>query len=77
MRLIRTNGALVDTIYVDNAAKAHLLAWIIYEQGTCAGKIYFISQDDPVEINSFINRILMSAGLPPAKKYVSAKTALP
>ncbi|KTC84036.1 NAD-dependent epimerase/dehydratase family protein [Legionella brunensis] len=76
LKLINNHNALVDTVYVDNAAQAHLLALEhLKETSTCAGKVYFISQDEPVEINAFINRILMAADLPAVQKTISPKLA--
>ena len=76
LRLISSNGVLTDTIYVDNAAKAHLLALDnLRSTAVCAGKVYFVSQDEPIEINAFINHIITGAGLPPTEQFVSARTA--
>ena len=66
----------VDTIYIDNAAHAHLLAW----QALCrnpglSGKVYFISQDEPIELWKMIDLILAAGGKPPVKKKISAAGA--
>jgi len=67
---------LVDTIYVDNAADAHLLALEnLLKNPLLSGNIYFISQDDPVSKWKMINAFLAAAGLPPIKGHVSVKTA--
>jgi 2-alkyl-3-oxoalkanoate reductase len=67
---------LTDTIYIDNAADAHILA---AEKLTInpilSGNIYFISQDEPVSKWYLADRFLDAAGLPPVKGEVSAKTA--
>lgn len=74
-RIGRTDD-LVDTIYVDNAADAHVLAWQkLLENPSLSGNIYFISQDDPVSKWKMINAFLDAAGLPPIKGHVSAKAA--
>ncbi len=57
---------LVDCIYIDNAVEAHLLAADRLHAGSpIAGKIYFISQGEPIDIGELINGILGAAGLPP------------
>lgn len=66
----------VDTIYVDNAALAHILAARkLAENPSLSGNIYFISQDDPVSKWEMANGFLAAAGLPPIRGQVSARTA--
>ncbi len=67
---------LVDTIYVDNAADAHVLAYEkLSSDISLSGNIYFISQDEPVSKWEMANAFLEAAGLPAIKGHVSAKTA--
>ncbi|MCP4113886.1 MAG: NAD-dependent epimerase/dehydratase family protein [Desulfobacteraceae bacterium] len=67
---------LVDTIYVDNAAHAHLLARdSLKRDPNLSGNTYFISQDDPVPLWEMVNSFLAAAGLPPVKGRVSARAA--
>lgn len=67
----------VDTIYIDNAVQAHLLAEEqLAKQPELAGRVFFISQDEPVPVWDMINAILAAAGKPPVKGRVSTKTAL-
>ena len=67
---------LVDTIYVDNAADAHILAsQKLIENPSLSGNIYFVSQDEPVSKWEMANAFLDAAGLPPINGHVSAKTA--
>jgi nucleoside-diphosphate-sugar epimerase len=55
---------LIDTIYVDNAAQAHLQALDALRKGRdCAGKTYFISNDDPRPQKHIIAGLLAAAGL--------------
>ena len=63
----------VDTVYVENAATAHLLATDALAQpdSPAAGKAYFISQGEPVNCWQWIDEILALAGLPPVEKSVS------
>jgi nucleoside-diphosphate-sugar epimerase len=55
---------LIDTVYVDNAARAHLLALDALRAGTdCAGRAYFISNDDPRPQAEIISLLLQAAGM--------------
>lgn len=77
-RLIRVgNGKnLVDTIYINNAADAHILAAEqLKENKAISGKVYFISQDDPVYLWEMINNILIAGGLGPVKLCISKRSA--
>ncbi|NVN89813.1 MAG: NAD-dependent epimerase/dehydratase family protein [Desulfuromonadales bacterium] len=65
LRRIGSRPCLVDTIYVDNAARAHLLAAERLKPGAPpAGKAYFISNGEPVPLWEMIDRILAAADLP-------------
>jgi len=67
---------LVDMIYVENAANAHLLAGDALQLGApVAGKAYFISQCQPVNCWEWIDQILVSAGQSPVKRAISFKAA--
>ena len=66
LRQIGHEDKLIDTVYVDNAAEAHLLAGDHLEYGSaCAGKAYFITQDEPRPCWELINQFLAAAGAPP------------
>ncbi|SLM30843.1 Sterol-4-alpha-carboxylate 3-dehydrogenase (Decarboxylating) [Desulfamplus magnetovallimortis] len=66
----------VDTIYIDNAADAHILAADKLKLNpSISGNVYFISQDEPVRLWDMVDNLLDAAGLPPVKGSVSAKTA--
>jgi len=76
LKMVGPTDDLVDTIYVDNAAWAHILAAEKLEQHPdLSGRIYFISQDDPVSKWQMANAFLHAAGLPPIKGHVSAGVA--
>lgn len=76
LRIVGRTDDRMDTIYVDNAALAHVLAaQKLKENSSLSGNIYFISQDDPVSKWEMVNAFLDAAGLPPVKKRVSAQTA--
>lgn len=66
----------VDCIYIDNAARAHLLAADRLSVGSpIAGKPYFISQGEPMDIAELMNRILAAAGLPPINRTIPPAVA--
>lgn len=76
LKVIGPRDDRVDTIYVDNAADAHVLAAEkLLVRPDFSGNIYFISQDDPISKWEMINAFLDAAGLPPIKGHVSARTA--
>lgn len=55
---------LIDTVYVDNAAEAHLRALDrLQEDGRCGGQTYFISNDDPRPQREIIQGLLSAAGV--------------
>lgn len=55
----------VDLTYVEDAARAHLLAADALAPGSpVAGGVYFISQGDPVVLWPWINDLLADLGLP-------------
>jgi nucleoside-diphosphate-sugar epimerase len=81
-RLRRVGGGtnLVDIAYVENAADAHLLAadallHQVAEATSPAGKVYFISQGEPVNCWQWIDEILALVDLPPVAKSMSRGTA--
>jgi nucleoside-diphosphate-sugar epimerase len=53
LRLVGDVPKKIDTVFVDNAAEAHLLALDRLAIGSpIAGKVYFISQGDPVTLET-------------------------
>lgn len=76
LRIVGSGEQLVDTTYIDNAAQAHLDAMDRLEPGApCAGKAYYISNDEPIPIKTIINRFLVAGGLRPVDKHIGAGTA--
>ena len=66
----------VDTIYIDNAARAHVLAMNALESNSAiSGKVYFISDDDPIPLWEMVNRILDAGGQPPVTRTISPEAA--
>ncbi|WP_245905411.1 NAD-dependent epimerase/dehydratase family protein [Photobacterium lipolyticum] len=77
LKLVGREDKLVDTIYVDNAAYAHILAALRLSepQAVCAGKAYFLSNDEPITMAAMLNKILSCAELPPVRKRVPTSLA--
>lgn len=72
------NGAnLVDMIYVENAAEAHLRAAdaLVETASAVGGNAYFLSQGEPVNCWHWINEILALVDLPPVQKSMSLAAA--
>jgi nucleoside-diphosphate-sugar epimerase len=66
----------VDTTYIDSAAAAHLLAADrLREDSALSGRIYFISQGEPIPAWEMIDAILAAAGRGPVRGRVSHHTA--
>ncbi len=66
----------VAITYIDNAAAAHLQAADALAPGSLnAGKAYFISDEEPVVLWSWIDQLLMDVGLPPINRSISKKMA--
>lgn len=67
---------LADTIYIENAADAHLQAGDALQiKHDLSGNIYFISQGEPVYLWEMINNILKAGNKPPVTKSISRQTA--
>ncbi len=76
LRRVGEGKNLVDMIYVENAAEAHLQAGDVLRDGSpVAGRAYFLSQGEPVNCWQWINEILALADIPPVKKSISASAA--
>ncbi|MEN0111272.1 MAG: NAD-dependent epimerase/dehydratase family protein [Planctomycetota bacterium] len=77
LKRVGPGGNRVDTVYVENAAEAHLLAAdeLARPEPKNAGKAYFVTQDEPVDCWKWIDEVLALVDLPPVKKHVSARLA--
>ena len=77
-RLIRVGQGenKVDIIYIDNAVSAHLKACDALGVGKpTAGKVYFVSDGEPVKLWNWINELLIKTGRPPVSRSISYGTA--
>ena len=55
----------IDSTYIEDAGKAHLLALDLLEpEAACAGRPYFITQGEPWPIRDVINGLLEASGAP-------------
>ncbi len=76
LRRVGDGTNLIDMIYVENAATAHLQAAdALTANSPVAGRAYFISQGEPVNCWGWIDEILALADLPPIKKSISPSAA--
>jgi len=74
--LVGSGDNLIDTTFVDNAARAHLnAAKRLTPGGPVAGKVYFISQGDPRPVRTMVNSLLQAAGLPPVTRSIPLPVA--
>jgi nucleoside-diphosphate-sugar epimerase len=76
LRRIGQRNNLVDSVYIDNAADAHLLATDRLAHGSAlAGRAYFITNGEPLPLWNLIDQILHAGGLPPTTRSVSPTVA--
>lgn len=73
LRIVGNGRNRVDMVHVENAADAHLLA----EQNIarCAGRAYFITNNEPVVLWDWINNLLVSLGEKPITRRISLRAA--
>jgi nucleoside-diphosphate-sugar epimerase len=66
----------IDSVYIDNAADAHLLAADRLAPGSAiAGKAYFISNGEPLPLWDLVNGMLRAAGLGPVTRSMPVRVA--
>ena len=71
LRRIGRANPLVDSVYIDNAVDAHLLAVKNLTPGSpAAGRAYFISNGEPWPVWDLINAILEAGGKSPVRRSV-------
>lgn len=77
LRIVGDGTNLVDMIYVENAATAHLQAAdaMADPKSVVGGRAYFLSQGEPVNCWQWINEIVQLAGLDPVSKRIPFKVA--
>ena len=68
---IGEDSKLVDTLYIDDAVDAHVLAAVqLSPRSDISGNAYFLSSGDPRPLWEIVNRMLAAAGLGPVKRRV-------
>lgn len=76
LRQVGDGENVVDVIFVENAAAAHVQAFEKLGKGSAVnGNAYFIAQEKPVKLWGFISEILEGVGLALPPKPISAKVA--
>lgn len=64
LRPIGSRNNKVDVIFIDNAAKAHVraLEQLTSPTASCAGKAFFLGQEEPVNLWGFVDQLLGACG---------------
>jgi 2-alkyl-3-oxoalkanoate reductase len=77
LRRVGSGTNLIDTVHVENAARAHVLAVgkMLDDDSSASGRAYFITDGQPVACWEWITTILQCAGLTPPSKSLSLKSA--
>lgn len=75
LRIIGKGHNKVDLTYIDNAARAHLLACDAMTGNRVAGEAYFISDDNPVVLWEWINVLLEKLEIKKVARHVPVSLA--
>ncbi len=76
LKLVDHGKKLVDAVYIDNAADAHILALQkLTNSNEIRGKVYYITNQEPWPMKDIINGILAAGGLPPLHQSIPAHLA--
>ncbi|MEJ2383776.1 MAG: NAD-dependent epimerase/dehydratase family protein [Xanthomonadales bacterium] len=68
---------VIDTVFVDNAALAHVKALQeLAGRGRCAGKAYFVTNNEPLPQGEIVRRLLAALGMDVTIRAVPAGLAL-
>lgn len=70
LKIVGDGASRVDVSYVGDVADAHLNAFDALQSGRSAGRAYFISQGEPVDLWPWVNLILADLGHAPLEKKV-------
>ena len=69
---------VVDVCFIDDCVQAHICAYNKLSSNNwqkASGRAYFISQDEPIKMWDWMNRIVTRSGLPPIKRKIPFKLA--
>lgn len=76
LRLVGDGSSWVDSVFIEDAARAHVLAFERLAVGApCAGRAYFITQGEPLPMRELINALLAACGEPPVERSVPPAVA--
>ncbi|MFY7993766.1 MAG: NAD-dependent epimerase/dehydratase family protein [Bacteriovoracaceae bacterium] len=76
LKVVGDGENLVDIVYVENAAMAHIMASKkLTPHSRVCGQAYFIGQERPVKLWDFINQVLAKSGIDPVMESISVKAA--
>ena len=76
LKVVGDGENLVDVIYVENAAFAHVLAFEHLKPGSnVCGQAYFVGQERPVKLWTFINEILGHMKIEPVMGSIDVQSA--
>lgn len=76
LRIVGDGENMVDIIFVENAAIAHVQAFEHLHPGSkVCGQAYFIGQEHPVRLWDFINKILANVKVEPVMKTIDVRSA--
>jgi nucleoside-diphosphate-sugar epimerase len=81
LRRVGRGKNLIDMVYVENAAAAHLQAADAMQPNSAGGRsavggrAYFISQDEPVNCWQWIDQLLGLAAMPPLRRSIPTRVA--
>lgn len=76
LRIVGDGENLVDIIYVENAALAHVQAFLHLNPGSpVCGEAYFVGQERPVRLWDFINQVLGYVKVEPVMKVIDVQSA--
>ena len=76
LRIVGDGENLVDIIYVENAALAHVQAFEHLRPGSpVCGEAYFVGQERPVRLWDFINQVLGQLKIEPVMRTIDVTTA--
>ena len=76
LKIVGDGRNRVDITYVENGARAHLLAArSLHRSSSISGKAYFIGQERPVYLWEWVNDLYRELGIEPLEKKVDRTTA--
>jgi 2-alkyl-3-oxoalkanoate reductase len=76
LRIVGSGENRMDLTHVDNVAHAHILGMDALASGRhFGGQAYFISQDDPVALWKWLDKLFSHLDLPPLSKRISFRKA--